>query len=36
MKLVQGDHEKKVNPDSNVTRNEVAVVLGRYYEILEA
>ncbi len=35
MNLVQGDHNKKVNPESNVTRNEVAVVLGRYYDILE-
>ena len=35
MELVQGDHEKKVNPEANVTRNEVAVVLGRYYDILE-
>ena len=35
MELVKGDHDKKVNPESNVTRNEVAVVLGRYYDLLE-
>lgn len=34
MKLVQGDQNKKVNPENNITRNEVAVVLGRYYETL--
>ena len=35
MNLVKGDHAKKVNPQANITRNEVAVVLGRYCEILE-
>ncbi|MBQ9953744.1 MAG: S-layer homology domain-containing protein [Clostridia bacterium] len=34
LKLVQGDHNKKVNPENNITRNEVAVVLGRYYNTL--
>lgn len=33
-KLVVGDHNKKVNPENNITRNEVAVVLGRHYETL--
>ncbi len=29
---VVGDQEKKVNPEKNITRNEVVVVLGRYYD----
>ncbi len=32
MKLVVGDQNKKVNPENNITRNEVAVVLGRYFK----
>ena len=33
-KLVVGDHNKNVNPTANITRYEVAVVLGRYYDTL--
>ncbi len=29
---VVGDQNKKVNPENNITRNEVVVVLGRYYD----
>ncbi|MBR2013126.1 MAG: S-layer homology domain-containing protein [Clostridia bacterium] len=34
LKLVVGDQNKKINPENNITRNEVAVVLGRFYNTL--
>jgi hypothetical protein len=35
MGLITGDQDKNINPTDNITRNEVAVVLGRHYDMMQ-